>query len=451
MARTTDPALRNQTVYSVFVRNHSTEGNFRALTADLDRIAGLGISVLWLMPVHPIGVENRKGSAGSPYAISDYRGINPEYGDLDDFTDLVRETHLRGLKIIIDIVYNHTSPDSLLRKVHPVWFWRRPDGGFGNRVGEWWDVIDLDYGSRGLWDYQIESLKGWLYHGVDGFRCDVASLIPLPFWIEARDACASVNPDTIWIAETVESDFINEVRRLGYDCMTDAEALRAFDLSYEYDVYPDWCTAADGKTDVGRYIARLRLQEASLSDTDLKLRFIENHDKERAAARLAQGVPLKTWTAWSLFIKGTALVYAGGEYGVNHKPDLFNPDPLNWAAEKSGEGLAHCAFLKKLIEIKKAGIVRDGFFWYPEAPGGYIAGAYERRSPDGRLTGLRLGVFRVSGRNEALWDLRPLWPELGERDVMTDQVEGQTSVIRDHTLKLPAGSGPLILDWGLTS
>src|SRR5699024_9364880 len=116
-------------------------GSFRALVPDLDRIKALGTDIIWLMPIHPIGLKGRKGSLGSPYANRDYRSVNPEYGSLEDFKALAEEIHRRGMKCIIDVVYNHTSPDSLLYEQHPDWFYRRPDGRPGNRVGDWTDVI----------------------------------------------------------------------------------------------------------------------------------------------------------------------------------------------------------------------------------------------------------------------------------------------------------------------
>lgn len=461
MAHTTDPALKNQTVYSVFVRNHSFEGNFTALTADLDRIAILGVDVIWLMPIHPIGEEKRKGSVGSPYAIKDYRAINPEYGDLDDFISFLNAAHQRKLKVIIDVVFNHTSPDSLLRKVHPEWFWQDFAGKTGNRIREWSDVIDLDYSVQALWDYQIETLKGWLHHGVDGFRCDVASLLPLAFWIEARDACAAINPDTLWIAETVRGSFINKTRRMGFECLSDSETLRAFDVSYEYDVYNDWCSLVENlKTrsgiqntdiilDLKRFVERLRVQESTHSDTDIKLRFLENHDKERAADRLGDPVSLKLWTAYSLFIKGMSLIYAGQEYAIGSRPSLFDLDPINWIAVDSDADVRHRDFVTKLIKIKKSGIVRDGVFWYPEPAIGVIAAAYERRSPDGRLTGLRLGVFNVLNINDGTWQLKELWPELSTNPVFADLIHEKSLTLRDTTLFID--NDPLILDWGLTA
>ena len=161
MARQTNTRLREKVIYSVFVRNHTKEGTFQALEGDLDRLAALGTDIIWLMPIHPIGEAGRKGTLGSPYAIRDFRGINPEYGTLGDFMHLVGEIHKRGMKCIIDVVYNHTSPDSILATGHPEFFLRDEAGNPTRKVADWSDVVDLDYSNRELWKYQIETLKIW--------------------------------------------------------------------------------------------------------------------------------------------------------------------------------------------------------------------------------------------------------------------------------------------------
>ena len=140
MAANTDPRLQNQVIYSIYVRNHTSEGTFRAVIPDLDRIRALGTDIIWLMPIHPIGVEGKKGTLGCPYANRDYRTVNPEYGTLEDFLHLVDAIHDNGMKCIIDVVYNHTSPDSTLVHRHPEYFYRRPDGKRGNKVG----ILDAD-------------------------------------------------------------------------------------------------------------------------------------------------------------------------------------------------------------------------------------------------------------------------------------------------------------------
>ena len=161
MAKNTIKKYRNQVMYSIYVRNHSNEGTFEAVRQDLQRIKSLGVDIIWLMPIHPIGAESHKGTLGCPYAISDYRAVNPEYGSLEDFQRLVEDIHRFDMKCIIDVVYNHTSPDSWLAQNHPDWFYHKGDGSPGNRIGEWPDVVDLDYSHSELWDYQIETLKYW--------------------------------------------------------------------------------------------------------------------------------------------------------------------------------------------------------------------------------------------------------------------------------------------------
>ena len=185
MAQNTDKTLMYKLIYSVFVRNHTPEGTFRALERDLDRLSALGTDIVWLMPIHPIGEVGRKGTLGSPYAIRDYRGVNPEYGTVEDFRHLVDAIHVRGMKCIIDVVYNHTSPDSVLAQTHPEWFFRDEQGRPSRHVADWWDVVDLDYTHKELWRYQIDTLKMWA-EIVDGFRCDVASSVTLDFWTAAR-------------------------------------------------------------------------------------------------------------------------------------------------------------------------------------------------------------------------------------------------------------------------
>ena len=235
MAANTDPKLQNQVIYSIYVRSHTQEGTFLSVIPDLDRIRALGTDIIWLMPIHPIGVQGKKGSLGCPYANRDYREVNPAYGTMEDFRRLVEEIHQRGMKCIIDVVYNHTSPDSVLYSQHPEWFYKTSEGRPGNKIGDWSDVIDLDYSHRELWDYQIESLCQWA-EIVDGFRCDVASFLPVEFWLQAREAVEKVRPGCIWLAESVHRGFGCWARRQGIYSAKDPELYAAFDMEYEYDI-----------------------------------------------------------------------------------------------------------------------------------------------------------------------------------------------------------------------
>lgn len=385
MAETTPKELRSQVVYSVFVRNFSPEGTFAGVERELGRIRALGTDIVWLMPIHPIGRAKRKGTLGSPYAIADYRAVNPEYGTQADFERLVRAIHAHGMKCMIDVVYNHTSPDSWLAQNHPEWFYRRPDGGFGNKNGDWSDIIDLDYTQPALWDYQIETLCRWAGL-VDGFRCDVAPLVPLAFWRAARAAVEKVRPGCLWLSESVEPGYVLENRRRGIGCLSDGEIYTVFDAAYDYDVYGTFLAALCGEQPLSAYADALCRQEYTYPDNYVKLRFLENHDQRRAAFLIPDARALRSWTAFQFFCKGMALVYNGQERSALCRPDLFERDPVDW----SGEDLS--PLLARLAEIRRDPIFCEGAFEVHAAAGGLLSAQYE--TPDGRRLA---GVFSTRG------------------------------------------------------
>ncbi len=358
MAYTTDISLRNKMIYQIFVRNYSPEGTFKAVEDDLDRIRSLGTDIVYFLPIYPIGIEKRKGSLGSPYAISDYRAINPEYGTLDDFKRLVSAIHEHDMKCMIDIVYNHTSPDSVLSEEHPDWFYRKEDGSFGNRVGDWTDIIDLDYSSKGLWDYQIETLKFWA-DIVDGFRCDVAPLVPIEFWIRARQEINSNKPDFIWLAESVEPGFITHLRSRDLTALSDSELYRAFDICYDYDIYGKYTGYIERKNSLTEYADAVNSQEYIYPANYVKLRFLENHDQTRAAFLFPDPVSLRNITAFSFFQKGIAFIYAGQEFSASHLPTLFDRDTVKMSSENSND---LSELIKKLSKIKKDPVFTDSMY-----------------------------------------------------------------------------------------
>ena len=347
MAATTDLKLQNQVIYSIYVRNHTPEGTFRAVIPDLDRIRALGTDIIWFMPIHPIGVKGKKGSLGCPYANRDYRPTNPEYGTMEDFRALVDEIHARGMKCMIDVVYNHTSPDSTLLAEHPEFFYRDANGNPGNKIGDWADVVDLDYRNRALWAYQIESLTMWAKI-VDGFRCDVASFVPVEFWLAARQAVAKVNPDCIWLAETVHSGFGGAARRSGVYSAQDYEMFSAFDMEYDYDTREVFDKYLTGKATLSHYLDMLNYQEAMYPANYNKMRCLENHDQPRIASFVKDEASLKNFTAMLYFLKGTTLIYAGQEFEDDHVPSLFDKDVFD---RETGHDLS--AYLRRLDMVKK--------------------------------------------------------------------------------------------------
>ena len=347
MAKNTDISLRNQVIYSVYVRNHTQEGTFRAVISDLDRIRALGTDIIWFLPIHPIGIKGKKGTLGCPYANRDYRTVNPEYGTLEDFKDLVDAIHDLGMKCIIDVVYNHTSPDSTLVQEHPEFFYHKADGTMGNHVGEWTDVVDLDYSCKELWSYQIESLKFWAGI-VDGFRCDVASFVPVEFWLQARDACESVRPGCIWLAETVHGGFGLMARQSGLYSANDYEMFRAFDMEYDYDIREVFDRYIKGECSLSNYMDVMNFQECLYPHNHIKMRCLENHDQPRVASFVNDPLALENYTAFLYFLKGSTLLYAGQEFQCSQIPSLFDKDVF---PRDPAKDISH--WFPKLNQLKK--------------------------------------------------------------------------------------------------
>ncbi|MEG0743054.1 MAG: alpha-amylase family glycosyl hydrolase, partial [Clostridia bacterium] len=381
MASNTPKSLRNQVLYSVFVRNHSAEGTFQAVEKDLDRIQKLGVDIIWLMPIHPVGVKARKGKLGSPYAIENYRAINAEFGTFEDFVSLINAIHSRGMRCIIDVVFNHTSPDSELAKQHPEWFYHKADGSFGNKVGEWPDVIDLDFQQAGLWDELIDTLKMWARY-VDGFRCDVAPLIPLEFWLRARAEVAQINANCIWLSESVEPAFTLDNRERGMVSLSDGEIFTAFDISYEYDIFADFNACLESKISLAAYAEAINRQEFLYPDNYVKLRFLENHDRPRAKLILPNEQQLRNWTAFLYFQKGMTLLYAGQECENTLRPSLFERDTVQW---NTGYDLS--ALLAALYAVKKHPLLTNSRYFVQDAGNGMLLATHRAKNQQ------LLGIF----------------------------------------------------------
>ena len=426
MAQATDRTLRTRTLYSIFVRNHTPRGDFEGVRQDLPRIRGLGADIIWLMPIHPIGEKNRKGTIGSPYAIRDYRAIDPAYGTEEDLRRLVEACHALDMRCIIDVVYNHTSPDSVLAKEHSEWFWHRPDGTMGNRVGDWTDIVDLDYSHRELWKYQAETLRHWAGI-VDGFRCDVASLVPLDFWKYAREEVSRVNPDCLWLAESVETGFVREMRAAGCPCLSDSEIFQAFDVSYEYDTYPVFLRYLKGECTLAEYAERVNLQESIYPENYVKLRFLENHDKPRSAFLIPDLRQRRNWTAFLFFQKGMPMLFAGQECGISHLPALFEKDPVPFPETEPDE----TAFIRALCAIhKKEYFVSSRYEVRAEAGDILLA---EHRCESGRL----LGIFSMKGHTALL-------PADLPDGCYTNLLDGSMIEVRQGML--PSSGEPIIIE-----
>jgi glycosidase len=411
MAHDTPLSYRNLVLYEIYVRNHGPHGTFADVEADLPRIKDLGVDVVWFMPLHPIGQKNKKGSLGCPYSIQDYRSVNPEYGTAADFIRLVERAHDLGLRVMIDVVYNHTAHDSVLVREHPEWFHQDERGVPVTTVPEWSDVIDLKHPQPELTAYLVETLQQWAARGVDGFRCDVASLLPEAFWLAARQGVAEVKPGVIWLAESVHAIFVGYRRSIGLPTLSDSEVYRAFDLTYDYDIWPLWQAVVRGKAPMGRYLEMLRFQDCIYPGNYVKMRCVENHDQLRIMRLAPSRNQALAWTAFQAFNRGALLYYAGQESAARHTPSLFDVDKVAWGDYELSPFLTTLAGLKKdpaqvhgqfvLLEADpaiQAAWIHPGAGLYGLFNVAGVAGRVPVQLPDGVYTDL-LGGATVAVRN----------------------------------------------------
>ena len=317
-ARKAPQWLQDGAIYEIFPRDFSPEGNFQGITARLDELKDLGVNVLWLMPIHPIGKKMRKGSIGSPYAVQDYYAINPDYGTEADLKTLTTEAHKRNLKVIIDLVANHTAWDNVMMR-HPEFYKQDPSGKIIPPVPEWTDVAGLNYDNPQLRQEMINMLKHWIdpaTFDLDGFRCDVASMVPTSFWEQARAELIKLKPDIMMLAEASKPELM----------------LKAFDIDY---AWPFHGTLNEVLLNGAPATEFKRSWDESLHQFprgSLHMRISDNHDEARAVARFgAKGALAASALMFSL--DGVPLLYNGMEVGdatESGDPALFEKLPIFW-------------------------------------------------------------------------------------------------------------------------
>lgn len=387
MTQKTNINMRKELIYSIFVRNFSDQGTFKGVESQLDRLKQMGVDTIWLMPINTIGSENRKGDLGSPYAIKDYYEINSELGSESDLKNLINAIHQHRMKVMIDIVFNHTSTDSKLYKDKPDWFLHDSSGKRVNKNPEWTDVAELDYSKNDLWNYQIEVLKYYAKF-VDGFRCDVAPQVPINFWITARHEVDKVNNRLIWLAESTDKEYIRSIRSKGFWASSDGELYNAFDMTYDYDIDQLWRSYVKGKTSTADYVKALNEQTVIYPDNAIKMRALENHDQDRAHDLIPNMNDLINWTAFSGFQRGSLLIYNGQEYGIHRTPSLFTRDPIDWEA-KDGD---LTDLITRLHQLMQDDIQVSGDYMITEDYNDIVQVSYRLKDK------IRIGIFNLKSK-----------------------------------------------------
>jgi len=403
VARQSPEWLRDAVIYEVFPRAFSPSGDFNGVTAQLDRLKDLGVTVIWLMPIHPMGKLKAKGALGSPYAVRDYDAINPDYGTGDDLKRLVAAAHKRGIKVFIDLVANHTSWDTALIEKHPDWFTHNSAGQIVPPNPDWVDVADLDWSKPALREYMSGMMVRWLKDfGLDGFRCDYASGVPIDFWESVRPALDRVRPGLAFLAESDDPALLT----------------KAFDIDYAWDFYHAMSDALAGRAPASTVREVWERAAAAYPRGALRLRFSDNHDQLRATGQA--GLPAALAASAVMFtLDGVPLLYNGMEVGDTTEsaaPALFERMPISWGmAERRPQVNSYYRALAKLRRAHPA-FTRGTVRWLRNSDEQRVL-TYERTAGDESLVvAVNLSSQPYSGLVDAgAGEYRDITPEGAQR------------------------------------
>jgi len=383
-------------MYEVNLRQMTNEGTLDAFREQhLERLHRMGVEVIWLMPIHPIGEKNRKGTLGSYYSVKDYTAVNPEHGTMQDLQELVQAAHALGMKVIIDWVANHTSWDNVWVSAHPDWFTKDSTGNFVPPVPDWHDVIDLNFDNLEMRREMIRSMAHWLkVADIDGFRCDVAAEVPIEFWTEARAALDSVKP-VFMLAEADKP-----------------EMHPAFHATYSWEMHHRMKQLAQGKEPVDSIINYFARNDKNFPKEAIRLQFISNHDENSWNGTMTEsfGANRRAFAVMSFTVPGMPLLYAGMECDIAKRLRFFDKDTIEWADYPMDRFYTDLVALKKAHPSLASGAEGGELFWHRTDS---AVVAYSRRKGDDLVhvvLNLRDTMTRVSITDEMLKGDKIPWP-----------------------------------------
>ncbi len=309
--------VKNAVLYEVNIRQYTREGTINAFRPHLSRLKSMGVDILWLMPIYPIGKERRKGTLGSYYSVADYTQVNPEFGTMEDLLALVDEAHSNGMYVILDWVANHTSRDNRWTKEHPSWYEWDYDKNEILTPWDWTDTAKLNYSSKEMKKAMIDSLLFWLKEAhIDGFRFDMAMLVPDDFWYEALNALHQVKSDIFLLAESEGENF----HRLG------------FTATYGWNIHHMMVDMAHGSKNAWDLVSRIKDEAIEYPVDAVRMRFTSNHDEDshQGSASERFGSSLYGASVLSFVLPGIPLIYSGEETENKRRLSFFDKDEIIW-------------------------------------------------------------------------------------------------------------------------
>lgn len=314
---------KNANIYEVNIRQYSEEGTFKAFQEDLPRLKEMGVKILWLMPIHPIGKINRKEteeSRGSYYSVADYKKVNPNFGTEEDFRNLVDAAHEQGFKLIIDWVANHSAWDNPWTE-NKDWYELAEDGNFMPPRGtDWSDVIQLNYESEEMRAAMLDALEFWVREfDIDGYRCDVAGMVPTDFWENARVELDKIKP-VFMLAEDGEPELLH----------------KAFDMNYAWEYAHVIREIAKGEQTFEDLDSLFYRDSKRFPDNAYRMYFTSNHDENswNGTDPEMYGDNFENFAVLSATVKGMPLIYNGQESDLDKRLEFFEKDEIEWKSYK---------------------------------------------------------------------------------------------------------------------
>ena len=303
-------------LYELNIRQFTPEGTLNAAIERLPFLRSIGIDAIWLMPIYPIGVEGRKGTLGSYYSISDYKGVNPEFGTADDLRAFISAAHAMGIKVLLDWVANHTARDARWITERPADWYERDAEGVAKVPWDWTDTAKLNYANHDVWLGEIDAMRYWVEEfGVDGFRCDMAMLVPIEFWQEASEELHKIKSDIFMLAEAEEDNLFD----------------RAFNMSYQWNVHHIMVDIAKGARRVWDLRNAIHAERQRYPREAMRMSFTSNHDENSwsGSEQSRFGASLEVMTALTFLMPSTMpLIYTGQEVGYDHSFEFFERDAI---------------------------------------------------------------------------------------------------------------------------
>ncbi|NCT17404.1 MAG: alpha-amlyase [Flavobacteriaceae bacterium CG_4_8_14_3_um_filter_34_10] len=354
----------NAIIYEANIRQYSPEGTFEAFTKDIPQLKDLGVKIIWLMPIHPISLTNRKAKGnlnvedieneqerekylGSPYSISDYTAVNPDFGTKDDLDKLIKTAHDNGMYVILDWVANHTGWDHKWIQTNSDFYYKNDKGEVVDPInyatGEswgWTDVAHLNYENKELWEAMKNDMLYWVKeHNLDGFRCDVAGEIPTPFWEFVVPKLKEIKP-IFMLAESEKKDLF----------------FHAFDMGYNWEGHHIKNEIAAQKQTVAQWDAYMQKIDTTFQADDILMNFITNHDENswNGTVQERMGDAGEAMLALIYTLPGMPLIYSGQEYDLNHRLKFFEKDEIPKTKSKNWP------ILEKLGKLKSNNIALHG-------------------------------------------------------------------------------------------